>query len=288
MKTYMIYDSKLKDGLRKKINDESITIEGNWDKEAADAAKRMGLTFTLTGRRAMGLPIAKISGDRQKLIKYFKKWYDPDFFEDGYDVFDSKTKDSVVKDAIQLKDKIDLNALAREIRTKFKTKCVPNKEYNCLECDFVWGNDELDKQIVEYLKSKGIRVEWDSIGDDCCYYLLEDSIRDSKLKDVRLEKGDWFVNRNAAMHTDLIKLYKVIDDRKLSTNGFGKAMICEKYVARRNDDTYKFTIRKDGRETIRYDAYLKQNTVRFNSAEEALNWLRRQVKIGNTNKTRKW
>lgn len=284
MKTYIIYDSKLKDGLRKKINDESITIEGDWSKEGINAAKRMGLTFTLTGRYENGFPVAKISGDRQKLIKYFKKWYDPDFFDEDYDVFDSKTKDSVVKDAIQLKDKIDLNALAREIRTKFKTKCVPNKEYNCLECDFVWGNDELDKQIVEYLKSKGIRVEWDSIGDDCCYYLLEDSIRDSKLKDVRLEKGDWFINRNATKHTDLIKLYKVIDDRKLSTNGFTKAMICEKYVARRNDDTDKFTIRKDGRETIRYDAYLKQNTVRFNSAEEALNWLNRQVKIRNTNK----
>lgn len=287
MKTYIIYDSKLKDGLRK-INDESITLAGNWDKKAADAAKRMGLTFTLTGRRALGLPVAKISGDKQKLIKYIEKWYDPDFFEDGYDVFDSKTKDSVVKDAIQLRDKIDLNALAREIRTKFKTKCVPNEKYNALECDLVWGNDKLDKQIVKYLKSKGIRVEWDSIGDDGFYY-LEDSIRDSKLKDVRLEKGDWFVNKNDAMHADSLKLYKVIDDRNLSTNGFAKAMICEKYVARRNDDddTYKFTIRKVGRETIHYDAYLKQNAVRFNSAEEALNWLRRQVKIRNTNKTRK-
>lgn len=199
MKTYIIYDSKLKDGLRKKINDESITIEGDWSKEGINAAKRMGLTFTLTGRYALGLPVAKISGDKQKLIKYFKKWYDPDFFEDGYDVFDSK-------------------------------------------------------------------------------------VVDSKLKDVRLEKGDWFVDRNA-IHRDLLKLYKVIDDRNLSTNGFAKAMICEKYVARRNDDTYKFTISKVGRETIRYDEYLKQNTVKFNSAEEALNWLRRQVKIRNTNKT---
>ena len=203
MKTYIIYDSKLKDGLRKKINDESITIEGDWSKEGINAAKRMGLTFTLTGRYENGFPVAKISGDKQKLIKYFKKWYDQDFFEDGYDVFDSK-------------------------------------------------------------------------------------VVDSKLKDVRLEKGDWFVNRNDTTHTNSLKLSKVIDDRNLSTNGFAKAMICEKYVVRRNDDTYKFTIRKEGRETIHYDAYLKQNAVRFNSAEEALNWLRRRVKIGNTNKTCKW
>lgn len=32
MKTYIIYDSKLKDGLRK-INDESITLAGSWDKK---------------------------------------------------------------------------------------------------------------------------------------------------------------------------------------------------------------------------------------------------------------
>ena len=81
-----------------KVKDESITIEGDWSDEGLKAAKRMGLTFTYTGRRVNGLPEAKISGNRQALIKYFKKWYDPDFFEEGYDVFDS-IKDSKVKDA---------------------------------------------------------------------------------------------------------------------------------------------------------------------------------------------
>lgn len=74
----------------KKLKDESITIEGDWTQECINAAKRMGLTFTLTGRYENGYPVAKVSGDKQKLIKYFKKWYDPDFFEEGFDVFDSK------------------------------------------------------------------------------------------------------------------------------------------------------------------------------------------------------
>ena len=147
---------------------------------------------------------------------------------------------------------------------------------------------EVYKTIRQIQHGKhNIAVNADSRKDAVRIYKEAKRVCDSKIKDVRLEKGDWFVDRNDAMHRhrDLLKLYKVIDDRNLSTNGFAKAMICEKYVARRNDDdTYKFTIRKDGRETIHYDAYLKQNAVKFNSAEEALNWLRRQVKIRNTNK----
>lgn len=90
------------------------------------------------------------------------------------------------------------------------------------------------------------------------------------------------------MPTHRLKLYKVIDDKTTSIDNFSEAMLCEKYVVDYDRATDKFTMRKDGRERIHYDAYLKQNTVRFNSAEEALNWLRRQVKIGNTNKTWKW
>lgn len=123
-------------------------------------------------------------------------------------------------------------------------------------------------------------------------YIITDAVsikadKQHEIKDVRLEKGDWFFDRNDAKHTDMLNLYKVIDDRNLSTNGFAKAIICEKYDVRHNWDTNKFTIRKEGRTTIQYDAYLKLTAVRFNSAEEALNWLRRRVKIGNTNKTLK-
>lgn len=128
MKTYIIYDSKLKDGLRKKINDESITIEGDWSKEGINAAKRMGLTFTLTGRYENGFPVAKISGDKQKLIKYFKKWYDPDFFDEDYDVFDSKTKDSSINPD-----------------TTYKL------EYNYYNAD-VYDNDDINKEKIEFQK----------------------------------------------------------------------------------------------------------------------------------------
>ena len=144
---------------------------------------------------------------------------------------------------------------------------------------------EVYKAIRQIQQGKhNIAVNADSRKDAVRIYKEAKRVCDSKLKDVRLEKGDWFVDRNDTKHTDLLKLYKVIDDRNLSTNGFAKAIICETYVVRHNWDTNKFTIRKDGRRTIQYDAYLKLTAVRFNSAEEALNWLRRRVKIGNTNK----
>lgn len=78
----------------RKIKDESITIEGDWNYEGIQAAKFMGLKFAYTGRRVNGYPEAKISGDKQKLIKYMKEWYDPDFFKEGFKGFDSKVKDA--------------------------------------------------------------------------------------------------------------------------------------------------------------------------------------------------
>ena len=89
--------AKLKDS---SIKDESITIEGDWTKEGINAAKKMGLTFSFTGKRFNGYPEAKVSGNRQALIKYFKEWYDPDFFEDGDDVFDSVKQHDSLKAAL--------------------------------------------------------------------------------------------------------------------------------------------------------------------------------------------
>ena len=95
-----IVDSKVKDSDIQDsiVKDESITIEGDWTKEAINAARKMGLDFKFTGKYFNDYPEAKISGNRQTLIKYFKKWYSSDFFDDGFDVFDS-IKDSKVNDA---------------------------------------------------------------------------------------------------------------------------------------------------------------------------------------------
>lgn len=106
--------------------------------------------------------------------------------------------------------------------------------------------------------------------------------RINSIKDVALQKGDWFTFRNEANRT-LFRLYKVIDDRQLSTNGFTEAMMCEKYIGDYDFDKNKFIIKKEGRETVKYNDYLKNNAVKFNSSDEAINWIKRQVKIRNTN-----
>lgn len=118
----------------KKVNDESITIEGDWNQEGVNAAKRMGLTFTFTGRYENGLPVAKISGDKQKLIKYFKKWYDPDFFEEGYDVFDSKVKDEASSAAV-------INALVEDEKSA-------TEAYNVAISNL---KDKLDSEAMQVL-----------------------------------------------------------------------------------------------------------------------------------------
>lgn len=114
-------------------------------------------------------------------------------------------------------------------------------------------------------------------------------IYDSKLKDVRLEKGDWFTFRgedDRAVHGKFVRLYKVININ--SHIGYSANIDCECYIADYNYAQKKFTLRKDGKETI-LNSEMLSYVVKFNSGEEALNWLRRQVKIAtNTNKTRKW
>ena len=102
------------------------------------------------------------------------------------------------------------------------------------------------------------------------------------IKDVALQKGDWFTFRNEANGFSF-RLYKVIDDRQLSTNGFSNAMMCEKYIGNYDNRKHEFVIKKEGRETLKYNDYVKNNVVRFNSSDEALKWLGRQVNIMNTN-----
>ena len=115
-------------------------------------------------------------------------------------------------------------------------------------------------------------------------FIADSKVGDSvKIKDVALQKGDWFTFRHEADNYSF-RLYKVIDDRQLSTNGFTEAMMCEKYIGSYDFRKKKFIMTKEGRETVKYDDYLKNNAVKFNSSDEALNWIKRQVEIRNTNK----
>lgn len=82
----------------KKVKDAYVEIEGDWDYDAAKAAEKLGLKFKYTGKRYNGYPEARIEGDKQKILTFMRKWYDPDW--QLSDIDDSKK----VKDSIQTKD----------------------------------------------------------------------------------------------------------------------------------------------------------------------------------------
>lgn len=106
--------------------------------------------------------------------------------------------------------------------------------------------------------------------------IYEKNIKDTKIKDVRLEKGDWFTYRKEDKR-NVFRLYKVIDDRQLSTNGYTKTILCEEYIGNYDIDKEEYVVKKEGRQTIELSNYLKQNAVKFNSANEALTWIKRQI-----------
>lgn len=97
---------------------------------------------------------------------------------------------------------------------------------------------------------------------------------DSKAKDaVSLIKGDWFTLRR---ENDV--LYKVIDDQNKSINGFREAMIVEKYQIKLTKD-FDYAIEKVGNESFHPDRWSSSDIVRFNSAKEAITWLKRQLQL---------
>lgn len=98
---------------------------------------------------------------------------------------------------------------------------------------------------------------------------------DSKVKDaVSLIKGDWFTLRR---ENDV--LYKVIDDQNKSINGFREAMIVEAYQIELTNDFKDYTIKKVGNKSFHPDRWSSSDIVRFNSAKEAMNWLKRQLQL---------
>ena len=98
---------------------------------------------------------------------------------------------------------------------------------------------------------------------------------DSKVKDVRVEKGDWFTLRQ---RSDV--LYKVIDDQNKSYNGFTEAMIVEKYKIDFADlrKSHEIKIIKVGNESF-HPERLSTEIIRFNSSKEAIDWFKRQKEL---------
>ena len=98
---------------------------------------------------------------------------------------------------------------------------------------------------------------------------------DSRVKDVRVEKGDWFTLRQ---RSDV--LYKVIDDQNKSYNGFTEAMIVEKYKIDFADlrKSHEIKIIKVGNESF-HPERLSTEIIRFNSSKEAIDWFKRQKEL---------
>lgn len=107
---------------------------------------------------------------------------------------------------------------------------------------------------------------------------VDNNIRDSKLKDaISLVKGDWFTLRK---RNDVI--YKVIDDQLKSHNGFAEALTVETYRITFGDDLDDpYIIKKVGNESFRPNKWSSLDIVKFNSAKEAIDWLRRQLRLTN-------
>lgn len=98
---------------------------------------------------------------------------------------------------------------------------------------------------------------------------------DSKAKDaVSLIKGDWFTLRR---ENDI--LYKVIDDQRKTINGFREAMMVEVYRITFTKDYKEYIIKKVGNESFHPDRWSSSDIIRFNSVEEAMNWLKRQLQL---------
>ena len=98
---------------------------------------------------------------------------------------------------------------------------------------------------------------------------------DNKVKDaVSLIKGDWFTLRR---ENDI--LYKVIDDQRKTINGFREAMMVEVYRITFTKDYKDYIIKKVGNESFHPDRWSSSDIIRFNSAEEAMNWLKRQLQL---------
>lgn len=100
-------------------------------------------------------------------------------------------------------------------------------------------------------------------------------VEDSKVKDaVSLIKGDWFTLRR---ENDV--LYKVIDDQRKTINGFREAMMVEKYQITFTKDYKDCIIKKVGNKSFHPDSWSSLDIIRFNSAKEAMNWLKRQLQL---------
>ena len=112
--------------------------------------------------------------------------------------------------------------------------------------DLVWGGDPSIKRLIT---EGGYSSE------------------DSKVKDVRLEKGDWFTYREAwSPH-----VFKVISTINNTNKDYSKEVVVEEYNIDFSSSDYR--IIKSGTSTVRIDS---SKIVRFNSANEAINWLKRQ------------
>ena len=132
--------------------------------------------------------------------------------------------------------------------------------------------------VMDKTATKVLSPKFDDV-DDAYNWIKKNypraKVLDSKVKDVRVEKGDWFTLRQ---QSDV--LYKVIDDQNKSYNGFTEAMIVEKYKIDFADlrKSHEIKIIKVGNESF-HPERLSTEIIRFNSSKEAIDWFKRQKEL---------
>ena len=249
-----------------------------------------------------------------KLDRYFKSKYPEMEWEMGRvgyaRVYDPKTmkiiksgipvssilllsKDSV-KDMMSPNEALTLiaksNSRAADPRTTIK---YVGKSQDGQGDKYVWGIPG-GKYVYESVIKNG-KVSYSGSST-----LSLDSVKDAsklikivkKAKDaVSLKKGDWFINNYEARHNDLLKIYKVVDDKLQERNGFSASMLVEEYLFDVWDTggwgqpKHEPKLKKQGTTTIR-GRDLENITV-FNSVDEAMKWLNRRMQISKDLKNRR-
>lgn len=204
----------------KKIKDESITIEGDWNYEGIQAAKFMGLKFAYTGRRVNGYPEAKISGDKQKLIKYMKEWYDPDFFKEGFKGFDSKVKDANLSIIDKLIAEEEKAVMDYKEALMADSDSFANSVYTHI----------LDEELDHLRELRSLKEQSALDGNT-----VEKKLDDSKIEDAELKESNsvYYKFERGYWHILSIHNAKEIDHEKVAALARNNRVIIEPYF--RND-----------------------------------------------------
>ena len=253
---------------RKQIHDGNV-------REAVDLVARLVRYGNTTAEIIQGMkenrPNLSIDELKLALEEGFKKAGVKNFAISKKELMDSKVKDYKESDIGRL-----LGKYAAKHNAILKYKVSNGNAIAYFKPKSNVKSYEFATALANDLAPTWISGGW----DNDYFWLFNDKLtwtKDSKIKDFSVHKGDWFI-----LYADDNKLYKVIDDRYMTTNGFSPNMIVEVYNIKRDFGKRHYEIIKQGRETFDPNRFDFSHATKFNSADEALKWLNRKLQLSNT------